>query len=295
MKVYFRLNGGLGNQLSQYAAAKYYENKYSIKIGFDNYYINISKKSHENIILDDLFSNLICLDSIKSKISRFINRFLYKFGIRSIDILGYKFQFDYFEFDAKYNGVYVIEGFWQDNYIYTKTVANDIYKSIVSKLNFLSSKVLCDHQNDDCNFTQVAMHIRRGDYLTNKKFFRQQQIVLPNSYYQNAIKFIKNKYNNKIHITIFSDDEIDPKLFAADDVEIRIIVRNDYTDLESFYLFSNFCHLIIANSTYSMWAALIGYHNQNCEVYAPSIWHKNSVEDISIIPRQFILISENNK
>jgi hypothetical protein len=43
--VFFRLNGGMGNQLSQYAAAINYKKKYKKNIKFDDFYIKKSKKS----------------------------------------------------------------------------------------------------------------------------------------------------------------------------------------------------------------------------------------------------------
>ena len=50
---------------------------------------------------------------------KFINRILFKIGIKTISILGYKFYFENFCFDGKKDqfSTLIVEGFWQINYI----------------------------------------------------------------------------------------------------------------------------------------------------------------------------------
>ena len=89
-KVYFRLNGGLGNQLSQFSAAQLYSNKFNIDVKYDAYYINKSSKKHEVISLPNLFGQIVTFSCFKSKFSRLINRIL---SIASVKI--YFFNFFY--------------------------------------------------------------------------------------------------------------------------------------------------------------------------------------------------------
>lgn len=288
MEVYFRLNGGLGNQLSQYAAAKYYSNKYGIDISFDDYYIVNSKKKHEKIILKNLFKNTCTINNFRSILSRFINRLLYKFRFKSISILSYKFIFDNFYYDKSIdkNCIIVVEGFWQNNYIYSHEVSNDILNSVITTLGIEESKILDFKHNHLPDTVDIALHVRRGDYLTNRSYFRRQQLVLPVKYYSNAMQEIINNYGNKIRVFIFSDDKIDLNEFKfLKNTEVYKIQK--YSDLESFYLFTRFNYLIIANSTYSMWAALLSYYKFNSVVYAPNIWHRGRSGDIEIIPKDF--------
>jgi len=289
--IYFRLNGGLGNQLSQFAASRFFENKYRVNIFFDDYYLKKSKKKHESLILDNLFLNIVTLDHYKVKISRLINKIIDKFGFKTIAIFDIKFLFDEFEPPSSKGYITVVEGFWQTNEIYKSDAIDAIYQATLQKLKKLNSKIFDFELECEEGYIDVAMHIRRGDYLTNKHFFVRQQYVLPVQYYIYSMNYIKEKYGKKLNITIFSDDNIILSEFDIKDCNLKIVNRFQYTDLEAFYLFSCFNICIIANSTYSMWAALISNFRKNGQILAPSIWHKNRPSDISIIPKNFTLIN----
>jgi len=116
----------------------------------------------------------------------------------------------------------------------------------------------------------LAVHIRRGDYL--KPEFSNSIGVLSKQYFQQAIKMVLD--TNEIHRTIIFTDQPeheDVQQFGKDiDMEIRCNA-NKYDDLVEMMCCS---HIIISNSTFSWWAATLGFGlNSEC-VWAPSSFKK---------------------
>lgn len=100
------------------------------------------------------------------------------------------------------------------------------------------------------------MHYRRGDYLKAK-----EMRVLDISYYKKAVSVI----GSDILYIIFSDDLQWCKSnlnFLKN--KVYIATNHDILDL---YLMSYISKKIIANSTFSWWAAWLG---ENSDVYMPN-------------------------
>ena len=105
----------------------------------------------------------------------------------------------------------------------------------------------------------VSIHIRRGSYLK----LQDNHPCLDNNYYINALKQFTN-YN----IFIFSDDiSYCKSQFQGSNY---IFAENSF-DLDDLYLMSLCKNNIIANSTFSWWAAWLN-KNKNKKVYAPKKW-----------------------
>jgi len=130
----------------------------------------------------------------------------------------------------------------------------------------------------------VALHIRRGDYVTNPivaRFHGQCDI----SYYQNAVQKLHNRYSD-IEVFVFSDEPDWARNNLRLHVPTHYIAGNpDYIDFE---LMRACQHHIIANSSFSWWGAWLCVSN-NQIVYAPRQWFLDPKTDISdIIPNRWI-------
>ncbi len=192
------------------------------------------------------------------------------------------FLFENEMYNSKYDG---LDGFFQ-NESYFKDYRSDIlnkfkFKKELTGINKdLANKIQTDNS--------VSLHIRRGDYLTDAK-----NDVLSNHYYLEAINYIVNKIEDP-HFYIFSDDiEWVKKNF-------KITQKHTYIDNNQnsgFYdiQLMNLCkHHIIANSTFSWWAAWLNGNDKKI-VIAPKIWltDKNAFEDTkNIIPREWMRVKE---
>jgi hypothetical protein len=131
----------------------------------------------------------------------------------------------------------------------------------------------------------VSIHVRRGDYL-NDHWQKQLGIIKDNSYYIQAAAYIESKISNPNYF-IFSDD--------MNWVKKNISLQNcTYVDFNhgkksyaDMYLMANCKYNIIANSTFSWWAAWLNkfedkivlmpekwMNTKNCEELYPASWIK---------------------
>ena len=167
------------------------------------------------------------------------------------------------------------DGYWQ-SYQYFDSCRDVILKeftfpkiSMEDKLNFELNERLKNEENS------VGIHIRRGDYLKNWKYRGLCGI----DYYQKAIAYILEHIKSP-KFFLFSDDidwvkeNISPLLKGYDVTFVNWNHSiNSYKDMQLMAMCKN---LIIANSSFSWWAA---YLNQNNPiVVAPEKWINSFVD-----------------
>lgn len=114
----------------------------------------------------------------------------------------------------------------------------------------------------------VAIHVRRTDYMN----FPEIYDVLTIEYYRNAVNYFKEKYG-VVSFWLFSDDIEGAQVFLKDVVRFHRIVDSprDVPVGENLRLMSSFKGIIVANSTFSWWAAYIGFMSgRTLEVILPS-------------------------
>lgn len=113
----------------------------------------------------------------------------------------------------------------------------------------------------------VALHVRRGDLLLNPY---DPKIPCNINYYDKAINYMQDNVRDAIFI-VFSDD------IAWCKANIKIgnltIFIEGYKNYQDLYLMSLCTHHIIANSTFSWWAAKLGESDDQI-VIAPKQWFK---------------------
>lgn len=124
----------------------------------------------------------------------------------------------------------------------------------------------------------LVIHIRLGDYLAEKNFG-----VLGTNYYLNALRMISKDGIERI--SIFSDDIEKARAIHEDAItrEIKSIFGErirmswiqsvDGSTLETFNVMRKGSHFIIANSSFSWWAARLS-QKKAIEVIAPWPWFK---------------------
>lgn len=106
----------------------------------------------------------------------------------------------------------------------------------------------------------ASLHIRRGDYVNQPN----HHPLMPFSYYEQFLADHKNEYDK---IFIFSDDiNWAKEIFQGDQYVFPTFDMND--DLYSFILLSLSKSIVIANSTYSWWAAWLN-NNEDKKIYCP--------------------------
>lgn len=129
-----------------------------------------------------------------------------------------------------------------------------------------------------------AVHFRLGDY----KRLSHVNPLLPVSYYRNCASQLK-QLTNKPTILYFCEQEddqyvIEHYLPAFEDFEV-IKVPNSLTEEQQLLLISCCDSQVIANSTFSLWGALLAIKNDTkSNVYYPSRWFFQPTSPDMVLP-----------
>lgn len=234
-------NGGLGNQLFQYATARgimkntdflflnvnsYYDDYLERKFKLFKY--NIKGSLNKNKLIEKSFIPFTKINIILCKLNLYSlikeNSFFIQYDIKK------KTKF----FTS-------ILGFWQSE-IYFKNIRNEL-------LFELTPKVIPDLPEIIKFRNTVGVHIRRTDYLNDLRYGFIGEV-----YYWNAISLIKKKVINPCFV-IFSDDLQWCKNFFNEESIFFCDEFDWQEDYHQLYLMSKCKHQIIANSSFSWWGA----------------------------------------
>ena len=277
--IIVKLISGLGNQLFQYALARQLaiQNNDQLKLDI-SFYANQSLRSYRldkyniqaKIAQPDQMDKLLSVynsPSVYNKIYRRIEGRLpkqYKRHYREREWWGYEPEV------FNITGNVYLEGYWQ-HYQYYQNLDKRIFDELTLKdTTEQSSYALFKQVQQD--HSSVSLHIRRGDYITDKQA-NNLMGILPLTYYQRAIEHIKGKIKTP-SFYIFSDD-LD---WAKDNLKIDAPVSfadidggsKDYLELD---LMSSCRHQIVANSSFSWWGAFLN-RNPSKIVVSPAQWVK---------------------
>ena len=289
--IIVQLNGGLGNQMFQYAAGRSLALKHNTSL-----YLDIAKFSTRNSSITPRNYEL----EIFSHSAKIHPNQLIKFGKISILFSGIMKYFGgpYFCIEKKSgfnknflnfpSNAYLI-GYWQ-SHKYFDSVANELIRDFEfnKPLNFRSSQILEKIKKDN----SVALHIRRGDYVTNTAANNFHGII-PLSYYHDAIKLISN-INKDLSIYIFSDDpDWCRKNLKIPKLNTTFIDHNHESDSWQDLYLMGFCkHHILANSSFSWWGGWFGdqHWGRNRSVIYPRKWFSKDVDNADRAPSHWISI-----
>ena len=135
----------------------------------------------------------------------------------------------------------------------------------------------------------VALHIRRGDYVTHPGA-HQVHGVTGLDYYQRAMAEIETRIAFPRYF-VFSDDLPWAKEHLHSPHPLRFIDPHDSAsdssrDYEDLILMSQCHHQIVANSTFSWWAAWLNPRPDK-QIIAPTRWFANRPEPEGLIPLEW--------
>jgi hypothetical protein len=287
--IIVQLKGGLGNQMFQYAAGLSLAAHHRTKVKVDISLLNQSDAEIGTVRYFDLQQLILSPEvATKEEISDVIYRNSFAglldklqlpFKRRIYKEADYIFDTNYFK--AQHN-VY-LKGYRQSEK-YFAPIADKIRNGFQFK-----SEVVEDVQAKASELraiNSVSIHIRRGDY--SNTIVRDYHGILEKDYYQKAIDHVQTTVPN-CSFYIFSDDAewVNSNLVFTTPFEI-ISGRSTKTHFEDFYLISQCKHQIIANSTFSWWAAWLN-PNRAKIVIAPKKWFNKAPYDTTdLIPENWI-------
>jgi hypothetical protein len=259
MKI-VELMGGLGNQMFQYAFGKALEQECNEKVLYDNFWFNEVKDTTKEGVVREYGLDLFPINpnfATKEQIEPYISKNKLKRMWLKLLGRGGKYVREYK--NPQYNGEYLkiksnayYKGYFQCPK-YFENIAGEIRKDFtfppIPADDAFNQKWL--KRFSECE-NPVFIHLRRGDYKNLAGW------LLPLEYYQKAVAEIKKHVKNPTFFVFGSecDDYIEKEFDIGVPFEVvgEENARNK-EDWKDIVLMMNCKHGIIANSTFSWWAA----------------------------------------
>lgn len=271
--IYIKLRGGLGNQIFQYAAARSLAESHNTKVWLDTTWLD--KRSDESVVARNFELDCFSLDTQTLKLAGSLKeRFEYRFA--------HEYNEQQIEYDPEYWRLpkhTKLTGNFQSEQYFSR-YADTIRAALKWKTELESSR-LSDAATKQHS---VAIHFRRGDYVTNKAA-AQLLGVLDLAYYKKAYGFIAKA--RPLGSTLIFSDDIPWCKKQVRFLKNPIFVEGALSGPEEMQLMSQCTHHILANSSFSWWGAWLGTDASQI-VCAPKKWFADkTVNSADIIPSRW--------
>jgi hypothetical protein len=292
--VIVSLYGGLGNQLFQYAVARAISFRFNSPLVLDLTWFNevlhqsgmtvrkyalapfdLPVQLQSSTTAPNKFSQI--QSTLRSLISR---RLGIHFGEKRYAESSFRFDKDVLNLQPPV----WLSGYWQSHY-YFDDVANIIRKdlSITCTLSKNSAEILKKISNTD----SICVHVRRGDYVTNKSASLFHGLCTL-EYYLKGVKLVTQGLKHP-HGFVFSDDPEWVKANLDIGIDFTVVDVNGPDDAhQDLWLMSACKHFVIANSSLSWWGAWLGNDAEKRVIY-PNRWFTDSTINTSdLFPEEWI-------
>ena len=174
----------------------------------------------------------------------------------------------------KIESIRFFSGFWQKVSYYKDSIL-DLQQDF--KFREMTDSYDIELAQRIANTNSVSVHIRRGDYVG------EVLDILDADYYKRIVSEIL-KENPDTTLFFFSDDiEYINEHFGDIDKIIVSANRDDFSNFRDLQLMSMCRTNVIANSTFSLWAALLN-NNPDKRVYYPSKFTKDEEAQMIELP-----------
>ena len=248
---YIKVYAGIGNQLFQYAHGLYLMQQ-GIRVRF---ILNRNFAQKTFFDLPEVFNIPRTLFIIpRSKLTLLIVKFYARFINRNWDT-GYHQEYRFPQAADKNAFIFA-------------------HEQALSQVSYTQQIKSCE---------SVSIHIRGGDYLRTQEYAEYGNICTK-EYYEKAINALKAVYTNPVFY-VFTNDALYAQNMLSGLNEQFVYVTG--TTVETDLYLQSICNSnIIANSTFSWWAAYLN-RNKDKIVIAPSKWHNERPEVINqLVPAE---------
>lgn len=296
-----RLQGGMGNQMFQYAFARSLSIQKGTDLQMDLRYL-LDRSPRKKFVFRGYDLDILNVQESFFKQGRKLLPYQVQAEVIAIKALKKMPQYlkentlrqtyiePYSHFDALYTAVakncYCI-GYFQ-SYKYFHHIHDLLLQEFSLKPQFIEHKS-SELYKKIYDSNSVCINVRRTDFITNKAY----EVVLE-KYYETALDILLQKQAN-LNLFVFSDD-IEwcysnlkfnlPTVYVSDE-------HAGERFSNKFNLMVSCKHFIIPNSTYAWWAAYLS-NNANKSIIAPTSWITNrEVNELyvnDLIPESWIKI-----
>lgn len=290
--IVVKIQGGLGNQLFQYAFAVYLRMHLPFDVALDLAWFtqqqkegDISFRAPDILRIGNLALQTITTSAVpKTLVARIKKRVFEQAGCR----------YRYFDramltiledpeqgFDESW--LAIANNSYLDGYFQAPRYADLAQEVLLPWLNrWANGKYLNDLRSRE-HRTLVSLHVRRGDYLK----YQLQFPLCSFDYYRKAINYLRDVYGD-LFFWVFTDDS-DWVLNNAESLGLGSTFVNMSAELKdpcTELAYMSFCdHHIISNSTFSWWGAWMNTRSDKT-VIAPKTWF--GIEERSALNQEIV-------
>jgi hypothetical protein len=291
-KINLIMMGGLGNQLFQYATASKLSKFFSAELVLDYRFLKFFGVKHPISLTDFSFKEPVIQKVDNLKFRFFKRAFVKAIGlIRRISYLSFflkmklgvflSSRIDETILPSKINQPRLLFGYFQTKH-YIESARDALELPVFPRV---SSYRFTDYYENILNKEIVAIHVRLGDYKDEKETIGN----LSEGYYLSALDFFESKFPNSRYYVFTNDvDSLAqnfPRLLSKECVEL-FRPQVALSDFETFSLMCACSGHIIANSTFSFWAAALATNSKT--IIRPSKWFKNLTEPQDLFPDNWL-------
>ena len=266
MKI-VNFQGGLGNQMFIYAFSQYLARQYPHQYIYGAYWSG-SLRQHSDFQLDSIFD---------------LSLPPHHFVTDCISRLARLLEITHIVSDEETTRSIFYNGYWLDKKYWKDVDVHEIFRFRDPELSEKAQEYLQKIKSSNA----VSVHIRRGDYLS-KKHFSRFGIYCTEKYYRIAIEKMCWKQPDASFF-VFSDDILWVQKNMAVPNAIFVDCHHGNESWKDLFLMSCCHHNIIANSTFSFWAAMLNPCLDKMVIY-PQRWFYWKTPDI--FPDSWIPVTE---
>ncbi|MBC75121.1 MAG: hypothetical protein CME64_03825 [Halobacteriovoraceae bacterium] len=288
--IIISLSGGLGNQMFQYAFGKALSLKHGLRLSletsfFDQKFDSSTTPRSYALGCYELGSEVqvtkskpVLLNGKLRRISQLLHRIAPSKFFGFVVEKGFEFRPEYLE----QSGANLYSGYWQ-SYKYIQEARPYLLKDF--KLRGDIGEQNRKYHESILSSESIALHIRRGDYITNQSAASFHG-VCSLSYYNKALNYLGSKLENP-KLFVFSDDPTWVKENLKSKFTTTFITGNESNPEFDIYLISQCRHFVIANSSFSWWGAFLGETSRSY-VIRPQKWFAvDNEKTIDLCPKHW--------
>jgi hypothetical protein len=292
-KIEVCLRGGIGNQLFQYFAGQDLSIREQCAVQFDDSLILNRKVENSSIHLLNTIGEFhtLKINSFLARIFRYTDAFQFRsqYLNRFLSVMTHRFvikEVGFSEEIFRYKPNYKLIGYfqsWKHYDFVSKNMEVDLLKPFEAFTEKFLSKEGVDRSSD------IAIHVRRGDYVLLQDTFG----LLNKDYYRDALSALGyDAETDKIWVFTDATEEQVSQILNLSEMKVQILgPSEEYSDVEHLALMAKFRRIVIANSSYSWWAAVLSHEKPR--VAAPQNWYKAMKRPNDLIPDDWIQVKNN--
>jgi len=287
--VIVKIKEGLGNQLFQYAAGRGLAQQLGTELMLDtSFYEDKGRYSRAHVRQYQLDKFNISTVTLSPRTKYWIGQ-LRRHRFTPVRALTHMSGIIRFEVDKecgfdetlrhKGRNLY-LDGYWQSERYFA-----DIREAVREEFSFRESagphlEPMLAQLNETGS---VCVHIRRGDYHSTA-IGLEQHAICDVDYYKSGMAYVWARIPHAKFFLFSDEPEWVQSNFPVADNLVIVSGRASRSDIDDFRLMTHCRHFVIANSSFSWWAAWLGKQKDKI-VVAPRLWRRfREALDKAIVP-----------